>query len=79
MIFLSFWFIAESVYAEAKADLAEESMNPLSTVISVPFENNTLFGTGPAKSTVNVLNVKPIFPVNMGDWDLINRVTVPIV
>ena len=54
-------------------------MNPLSTVISVPFENNTLFGTGPAKSTVNVLNIKPIFPVNMGNWNLINRITVPIV
>ena len=79
MIFISFWFIAGPVYAEPKEGLAEESMNPLSTVISVPFENNTLFGTGPSKSTVNVLNVKPIFPVNMGDWNLINRVTVPIV
>ena len=79
MIFISSWFIAGSVYAESKKGLAEESMNPLSTVISVPFENNTLFGTGPSKSTVNVLNIKPIFPVNMGKWNLINRVTIPIV
>ena len=78
MIFISFCFISGSVYAESKKGLAEESMNPLSTVISVPFENNTLFGTGPSKSTVNVLNVKPIFPVNLGDWNLINRVTIPI-
>jgi hypothetical protein len=78
-IFITFWFIAGSVYAESKESMADESMNPLSTVISVPFENNTLFGAGPAKSTINVLNVKPIFPVNMGKWNLINRVTVPIV
>lgn len=71
--------MAGSAYAESKESMADESMNPLSTVISLPFENNTLFGTGPSKSTINVLNVKPIFPVNMGKWNLINRVTVPIV
>jgi hypothetical protein len=70
--------MAGSVYAEPEAGLAEESMNPLSTVISVPFENNTLFNVGPSKSTVNILNVKPIFPVNLGDWNLINRITLPI-
>jgi hypothetical protein len=62
----------------AAGDLTEESMNPLSTVISLPFENNTLFNLGPSNSTANVLNIKPIFPVNMGDWNLINRVIVPI-
>jgi len=65
--------------AQPPERIADESMNPLSTVISVPFENNTLFGTGPSKSTVNVLNIKPIFPVNLGKWNLINRVTIPIV
>ena len=78
MIFLSSCFIAESVYAEPKAGITEEAMNPLSTVISVPFENNTLFNVGPDKATVNVLNVKPIFPVSLGNWNLINRVTLPI-
>ena len=65
-------------YAEPKADLSDESMNPLSTVISIPFENNTYFNVGPSESTVNVLNVKPVFPVNLGDWNLINRLTIPI-
>jgi hypothetical protein len=73
------WVTAGSVYTEALADTAEESMNPLSTVISVPFENNTLFNIGPSESTSNILNVKPIFPVSAGDWNLINRLIVPIV
>ena len=73
-VFVACWFMAGSVYAEAEADLAEESMNPLSTVIALPFENNTLFNVGPAESTVNSLNVKPIFPVDFGNWNLINRV-----
>ena len=68
-----------SVCAQAERDMTEESMNPLSTVISIPFENNTLFKLGPSDSTANVLNIKPIFPVKMGNLNLINRVTAPIV
>ena len=64
---------------KATGDLAEDSMNPLGTVISLPFENNTLFNLGPSNSTANVLNIKPIFPVNAGNWNLINRVIVPVV
>jgi hypothetical protein len=60
------------------ADLAEESMNPLSTVISLPFENNTLFNIGPSNSTANVLNIKPIFPVDLGESSLINRFVIPL-
>lgn len=74
-----FWVTAVFVQTDALADTTEESMNPLSTVISLPFENNTLFNIGPSESTANVLNVKPIFPVSMGDWNLINRLIVPIV
>jgi hypothetical protein len=68
-----------STSAKSQEDLASESMNPLSTVISVPFENNTLFNVGPSESTVNVLNVKPILPVNLGNWNLINRIVAPLV
>ena len=68
-----------SVVQPAHADLANESMNPLSTVISVPFENNTLFNLGPSGSNANVLNIKPIFPLNMGDWNLINRFILPVI
>jgi len=75
---LAFWLIANTTLTIAHADATEDSMNPLSTVISVPFENNTLFNVGPSKTTVNILNVKPIFPVNLGDWNLINRITLPI-
>jgi hypothetical protein len=64
---------------KAIGDLAEDSMNPLGTVISLPFENNTLFNLGPSNSTANVLNIKPIFPVDVGNWNLINRVIVPVV
>ncbi len=66
-------------HAQSQENMASESMNPLSTVVSIPFENNTLFNMGPAQSTVNVLNVKPVIPVNLGSWNLINRLVVPLI
>ena len=69
-----------------KKRLADESMNPLSTLITLPFENNTYFNNGPSKTTANVLNIKPIYPIDLIDlniklagWNLINRFTIPIV
>jgi hypothetical protein len=75
------------VQAETKKKrLADESMNPLSTLISLPFENNTFLNVGPSESIANVLNIKPIYPINLidlnvglADWNLINRFTIPIV
>lgn len=48
-------------------------------MISVPFENNANFNSGPDNKVLNVLNVKPVVPVSIGnDWNLINRAIVPI-
>jgi hypothetical protein len=79
MIFALFLILAGSAFAQPQEDIAEESMNPLSTVISIPFENNTLFDLGPSNSTANILTVKPIFPVSVGKWNLINRMLMPII
>ena len=62
----------------AEDDLAKQSQNPLGTVISAPFENNFLFGIGPSDSTAYILNMKPMYPVTLGDWNLINRFVIPV-
>ena len=77
-LLLSTLLVPVESQARQRGTIADESMNPLCTVIAVPFENNTLFGVGPSESTANVLNVKPIFPVNLGGWNLINRMVVPL-
>jgi hypothetical protein len=71
--------LMSEVPSRAQENLAEESQNPLSTVISVPFENNTYFGIGPSDATVNVLNVKPVIPFRVGSVNLINRFITPII
>ncbi len=65
----------QTVFAEE--ELAKQSQNPLGTIISVPFENSFIFGIGPSDATAYVLNMKPVYPVNFGDWNLINRFIVP--
>ncbi len=64
---------------KAQQELAKESQNPVGNLISVPFENNTSFSEGPEDATVNTLNLKPVYPVNLGDWNLINRGIFPMI
>ena len=71
------------VFAQEE-DLARATQNPVSSLISVPFENNVNLGLGPEDRTQYILNVQPVIPVNLGaigleDWNLINRSIIPIV
>jgi len=60
-------------------DLAKQSQNPLGTIISAPFENNLYFGIGPSESTAYILNMKPVYPMKIGEWNLINRFILPAI
>ena len=65
---------------KSNADLAKASQNPVSDLISLPFQNNTNFGWGPNEKTQNVLNIQPVWPFKLNeDWNLITRTIVPIV
>ena len=61
------------------AALAEAAQNPVANMIGVPFQNNTYFGIGPNEQTANVLNIQPVIPVKVGDWNIITRTIIPIV
>jgi hypothetical protein len=64
----------------AEHDLAKASQNPVSSLISVPFENNYNVDAGPHDKVQNVMNIKPVIPVSLNkDWNLINRVILPVI
>jgi hypothetical protein len=68
--------ISPSLRAEEEEDLAalaKKTQNPVSELISVPLQNNTNFGIGPHDRTQNVLNIQPVMPTNVGEWNLIYR------
>lgn len=60
-------------------ELAKQSQNPLGTIISLPFENNFYTGIGPSDASVYALNMKPVYPVKVGEWNLINRLILPAI
>jgi hypothetical protein len=62
------------------ADLAKATQNPVASLISVPFQNNSNFAVGPYNRTQDVLNVQPVIPARISEkWMLISRIIQPIV
>ena len=60
--------------------LAKATQNPVASLISVPFQNNTNFAIGPYDRTQNVLNIQPVIPAKISThWMLISRIIQPIV
>ncbi len=65
---------------QSEEELAKKTQNPVADLISVPFQNNFNFNTGPREKTAYVLNVQPVIPIHLTeDWNLITRVIMPII
>lgn len=62
--------------AVAEGDLRSAVQNPISSLISVPFKFT--FDSGADNGDAAILNIQPVIPVNVGEWNLVNRVIVPI-
>jgi len=62
------------------ADLAQKLSNPISSLISAPFQFNYGCCFGPERAPQVLLNFQPVvpFPLN-DDWNLIVRTIVPII
>jgi len=71
--------VATFAVADNQEDLAKESQNPIGNIISLPFENNFDFGVGPQDAVVYKLNLKPVYPLNLGKANLINRFILPVI
>jgi len=60
--------------------LAKATQNPVASLISVPFQNNSNFGVGPYNRTQDIFNIQPVIPKRISkNWMLITRVIQPIV
>jgi hypothetical protein len=64
--------------ALADQDLAKKSQNPIGNMISLPMQNNTYFNVGPSNEWANSFQLQPVYPVNFGKFNLINRMIIPV-
>ena len=66
--------------ASEEEELAKKLSNPVSDLVSVPFQFNWQQNVGPSEATRFILNVQPVMPFSLNkDWNLIARVIVPFV
>ena len=76
----SSWAHDAEGHPHAEHDLAKASQNPVSSLVSVPFENNYNVDSGPYDKAQNVMNIKPVVPISITkDWNLVNRVILPVI
>ncbi len=62
------------------ATVAKKLNNPISDLVSVPFQFNWAQGVGPDKLTRLILNVQPVMPFTLNkNWNMISRVIMPLV
>jgi hypothetical protein len=62
------------------AELAGQLVNPISNLISVPFQFNLDKGLGQTDADRWLLNIQPVVPFDLTeDWNLISRTIVPFI
>jgi hypothetical protein len=63
-----------------KKTLAQQVQNPVSSLISVPFQNNTNYELGDHGQAQNVLNIQPVLPFSFTKkLNMIPRIIFPII
>ena len=64
---------------ESEEELAKQAQNPVADLISLPFQNNMTFPTGPGDDVLYVLNIQPVIPISLNDdWNVITRTIIPV-
>ena len=70
----------EAKLAATAQELAKKLANPLASLLSVPFQNNTDVGIGAHNGSRNTMNFQPLIPIKLNSkLNLITRVIIPII
>jgi len=58
-------------------DLRAAVQNPVGAMYSLPFKFT--FDYGAPNGEASFLNIQPVIPITVGDWNLINRIIAPLI
>jgi hypothetical protein len=63
--------------AQEGGDLRSAVQNPISSLISLPFKFT--FDYGASDGEASFLNIQPVVPITVGNWNLVNRAIIPLI
>ena len=75
---LALCLAAAPALAKSDQELAAASQNPVADMISLPMKNIFNFDRGSEDAFAYTFEMQPVYPVNLGKYNLINRVILPI-
>jgi hypothetical protein len=58
-------------------DLVAKTQNPVGAMYSLPFKFT--FDYGAENGEASFLNIQPVLPQTIGDWNLIHRIILPLI
>ncbi len=71
---------AEAPPSTDTTELSKKVENPISDLISVPFQSNFNFGIGPENKTQYLLNIQPVIPMGLPEgWMIVHRPIIPLI
>jgi hypothetical protein len=76
LVLVSLTLSMGSGLTQAQGDLRAATQNPISSMYSLPFKFT--FDNGAPSGDANILNIQPVLPVAVGDWNLVNRIIIPL-
>ena len=80
LMMVPFFAGAQEETVTSTQELADKLSNPVASMISVPFQNNSDWGIGTYNGSKNTLNVQPVIPIKLSaNLNLITRYIVPVV
>ena len=66
---------AQETKPEGGGDLLSKVQNPVSSMYSLPLKFSADFGAD--DGSAYIMNINPVIPVTVGDWNFINRALIP--